>query len=243
MIIGLFILLLIIDWSLYFRHAGHFFQADSVFLLCTRATSIADFFVKFTKRELSGFYRPLSHVESILYPFFGLHPIGYHAAVYVIFIFDTIAVYMLARAITRRPMAAALTTLFFSIHTVNAYATYDVGFTPELLYALFYMVAALAYLRYIETGAKAAHYVSLVCFALSLMSKESAVTLPATLFVLYMLRGSSPGSLPVRFIRAVRSTLPHALILAGYLFFALGYLHVMNIYVTKLLHPPKDAET
>src|SRR6185369_1578755 len=96
MIIGFFILLLlVIDWSLYFRHAGHFFQADSVFLLSSRATSIADFFVKFTKRELSGFYRPLSHIESFLYPIFGLHPTAYHVAVYAIFIADTVAVYAL----------------------------------------------------------------------------------------------------------------------------------------------------
>jgi len=241
MIIGFFILLLIIDWSLYFRHAGHFFQGDSVFLLSSRATSIADFFVKFTKRELSGFYRPLSHVESILYPGFGLHPIAYHVAVYAFFIFDTIAVYMLVRAITRRRLAAALGTLFFSIHTVNAYTTYDVGFTPELLYAFFYIAAVLAYLRYIETGAKAMQYASLACFVLSLLSKESAVTLPATLFAFYILVGYRREPVKLRFIRAVRSTLPHSLILVAYLAFALGYLHVMNIYVAKLLYPPKDA--
>jgi hypothetical protein len=241
MIIGFFILLLIVDWSLYFRHAGHFFQGDSVYLLSSRAASIADFFVKFTKRELSGFYRPLSHIESILYPIFGLHPAAYHYAVYAAFAADTIAVYMLVRALTRRRMAAAIATFFFSIHTVNAYATYDIGFTPELFYAFFYMAAVLAYLRYIETGAKAAHHASLACFILSLLSKESAVTLPATLFVLYILIDSRSEPRQAQFMRALRSTLPHMLILMAYLAFALGHLHVMNIYVTRLLYPPKGA--
>jgi len=242
MIATFFMLLLIIDWSLYFRHAGHFFQGDSVFLLSNRATSIASFVARLTEHEGSGFYRPLSHIESILYPVFGLHPIAYHVAVYALFVIDTIAVYVLVRAITHRSMAAALATLFFSIHTVNAYTTYDVGFAPELLYAFFYTAAALAFLRYIETGRKPAQYASAVCFILSLLAKESAITLPVTLIVLYIVMASRPEPLQVRFIRALRSTLPHMLILIAYIAFAIGYLHIMDISVTKLLHPSKNAD-
>jgi hypothetical protein len=37
---------------------------------------------------------------------------------------------------------------------VNASTTYDVAFTPELLYTLFYIGSVLAYLRYLDCGAK-----------------------------------------------------------------------------------------
>ena len=74
LIIGFFALLLVVDWFLYFRHAGHFFQGDTIFLLNHRATSISAFMKEFVELNPSGWYRPLANevFESILYPFAGL---------------------------------------------------------------------------------------------------------------------------------------------------------------------------
>src|SRR5262245_34472109 len=74
-----FTLLFVIEWYLYFRSAGHYFQADTVFLLYHRVTSLPQFLRQFTQLQLSGWYRPLSHqfFEYILYPFLGLNPVGY----------------------------------------------------------------------------------------------------------------------------------------------------------------------
>src|SRR5262245_11297568 len=114
-VVAFFIFLFVVEWYLYFRSAGHYFQADTVFLIYHRATSLPQFLREFTHLQLSGWYRPLSHqlFEYILYPFLGLNPIGYRIPVYVIFIANTAAVYALGVALLRRHLAAALATFFF----------------------------------------------------------------------------------------------------------------------------------
>jgi hypothetical protein len=238
-IIGFFVLLLVVDWFLYFRHGEHFFQGDTIFLLNQRASSIAGYLNEFIELNPSGWYRPLTNelIESILYPIAGLNPIPYRIPVYLVFVAITIGVYALALVLTRRHVAASLAAFFFSIHTVNAYTTYDVGFMPELLYAFFYIAATLAYLRYLQRGNTAAYGLSLACFVASLLSKEAAVTLPGALLLVYFFFAPGTSSFRERFTRAARSTLPHMLILVVYLAFAVGYLHVMGIHASKLLEP------
>jgi hypothetical protein len=235
-VILFFALLLTIDWFLYFRHAGHFFQADTIFLLDHRALSVRDYFKEFIALNPSGWYRPLANelIESMLYPVAGIHPIPYRIPVYAVFITLTAGVYALALALTRRHLAAALATFFFTVHTTNAYTTYDVGFMPELLYALFYVGATLAYLRYLEQKNKIAYALSLIGFVAGLLSKEAAVTLPAALFAAGILFGNAAHSFRERFLWTVRSIVPHLVILVVYLAFAVGYLNVMGFSVRRL---------
>ena len=61
----------------------------------------------------------------------------------MVFIGVTAGVYALALILTRRHLTAALATFFFTIHTANAYTTYDLGFMPEVLYSFFYIAAVL----------------------------------------------------------------------------------------------------
>jgi len=243
-IIGFFALLFIIDWFLYFRFAGHFFQADTVFLLDHRASSVSGLLHEFTKVQASGRYRPLTHplIPSMVYPIFGLHPIPYRIPVYAIFFADTIAVYALAFAFSRKRLTAALAAFFFDIHTINAYTTYDVGFAPELLYTLFYIGSVLGYLKYLQSGTKTGYRLSMACLVASLLSKEGAVTLPVILFLLDVCSESGSRSVGQRFIRAARSTLPHMAIVSAYLIFIFGYLNVMNVSLAQLLKRPRNPE-
>src|SRR5262245_31060686 len=154
-----FIFLFVVEWFLYFRSAGHYFQADTVFLLYHRVTTLPQFLRQFTQLQLSGWYRPLSHqlFEYVLYPYLGLNPIGYRIPVYAIFIANTAAVYALGLALLRRHLPAALGTFFFVVHTTNAFTTYDLGFMPDLMYAVFYLCAVLAFIRFLQRGNKAAY--------------------------------------------------------------------------------------
>jgi hypothetical protein len=74
--------------------------------------------------------------------------------------------------------------------------------------------------------------VSLGCFVGSLLSKEAAMTLPAVLFLTHLVFGRD--SARRRVVSATRSIVPHALVLAVYLAFAVGHLNVMGLTVTKL---------
>jgi hypothetical protein len=238
------LLLLVVDWFLYFRHASHFFQADSVWLLDHRATSLSDLLLEFTRLQASGRYRPLSHpvLPSILYPIFGLNPIPYRIPVYAFFLAGTAAVYALVVALSRNRLAAAVATFFFSIHTANAYTTYDVGFMPELLYMPFYIGAVLGYLRYLQAGSKAGYRLSLACFVGSLLSKEGAVTLPAVLIGMHLLNATESAAWRKRFVDCIRSTLPHIAICLVYLIFVVGWLNTINISLTKLFEPRANVE-
>ena len=242
-LIGFFSLLLIIDWLFYFRHAGHFFQGDTVFLLNHRVSSLRGLLHEFVVLNQSGWFRPLAfHLfESTLYPVAGLNPIPYHIVIYALFFGLTVSVYKLALVLTNRYLAAGLATFFFTIHTANAFTTYDMGFMPDLLCGLFYVCATLAFLRYLQTGSKNGYRLSLVCFVGGLLSKEPAVTLPGILFLAAIMFRSAPKSVRERLIFAIRSIVPHALILVVYLAYAVGYLHVGGITLSRLFDPSQKA--
>jgi hypothetical protein len=235
-IIAFFGSLVVIDWVLYFRHAGHFFQGDAIFLLNHRGTSILGYLKEFVVLNPSGWYRPLANelLESILYPFVGLHPVPYRIPVYVLFLAITICVYRLTLDLTRRHLAAGLATFFFTIHTANAYTTYDIAFLPELLFALFYVMAMMAFFRYLQSRSRTDYWTSILFFIAGLLSKESAVTLPGILFLAAI--AFDPISRPPRqrIQYAFRTTAGHAAVLIVYLAYAVGYLDVAGVSVRGL---------
>ena len=234
--------LLIIDSFLYFRHADHFFQADGIYFLNHRVHSVLEFLQSFARLHSSGWYRPLSAepIVSILYPVFGLRPVPYHIAVYAIFLCVTAALYALVAAISGRRLLAAAAAAFFSIHSVNAYTTFDIAFIPELLYTLFYLCAVIGYVAFLRHGRKSGYVLSLVCFAASLFSKESAVTLPGVLMLTHILFAPAGNSVRVRAVRAAKSCAAHAGILIVYAGFVGGYLGVQNFSVHNAIHPESN---
>jgi len=238
-----FVFLFVVEWYLYFRSAGHYFQADTVFLLYHRVTNLPQFLRQFTQLQLSGWYRPLSHqlFEYILYPYLGLNPVGYRIPVYAIFIANTAAVYALGLALLRRHLPAAIGTFFFAVHTTNAFTTYDLGFLPDLMYAGFYLCAVLAYIRFLQRGSRPSYALSIACFIGSLLSKEAAVTLPIVLCLTYLFLTPATDSLRVRLYGGARSTAIYAAIGSAYLVFVLGYLHVQEFDIAKLFNKPEAA--
>jgi hypothetical protein len=119
----------------------------------------------------------------VFYRLFGLHPYGYHWVEFLLFFAATCLVFLLIRSLTSSFAAAALGTLFFAIHSVNVYVTYDFAFAPELLYASFYVGAGIAYIR---GGDSNRWYTTSICaFVLALLSKEAAITLAANIVVLH----------------------------------------------------------
>ena len=238
-----FLLLIVVDWYLYFRDPGHFFQADGIFILYHRPDSLAEFLRALVTLDSSGWYRPLSHhaVGFILFPFLDLEPVGYHILVYVLFIANTVGVYLLSLGLFRRQLPAALAAFFFNVHTMNAFTTYDIGFLPELLYTLFYVFAVIGYVRFVRLGSRTAYCLSIACFVLSLLSKEAAITLPGILILTHLLLTPAPGSLWGRVRQTFRPIAIYAAIAVVYVGFVIGYLHVQNIDLTKIFRQPETV--
>ncbi len=230
--------LAVLEFVIYFRNAAHFFQGDTIYWFYHRLTSASEFLASFGSPDPGGWYRPLTNrtIQSLLYPFFGLNPQGYRWLSYILFFTATLGVLALSMKLTRKPAGAAIAGLFFAIHTINAYTTYDLSFAPELVYSILYICATLAFLKSLETGGRGWWTLSIVAFALSLCSKEAAATLPVMLFALAWISGHGLK----RFGKAL---IPHGVLLVAYLLFTVVHLGVASEALASLRVRPAQLET
>ena len=161
-----------------------------------------------------GHYQPLSWITFALdYLVWGMNPLGYHltnlilhAANAVLFYFLTLRLLSLAlptRSVSEDldlKAAAGFAALFFAIHPLRVESVAWATERRDVLSGLFFLATILWYLQ----AAKAAPTTkdrrrrlgaALICYALSLLSKASGVTLPVVLLVLdvYPLKRLGPG--------------------------------------------------
>ena len=175
-------------------------------------------------------YRPLSQriVESLLFPLVRFNPLPYRVVGFLLFFSCTISLYVLAKTLTESRRAAWFSVLLFTPHLIHAFVTYDVAFTPELMFTFFFIGSAIFYVRYLKKKTRSAAIVSSLLFAGSLLSKEAAVGLPFLLLAIW-------ASFPRKDRGSIRSVLPHFEILGIYLAFIVGYVHVRHVDVINIL--------
>ena len=147
----------IYDYFVFFKNSGAFFQGDkAIYWLQFPYESFREFLRGFLFLDPAGWYRPLTQrtLPSLLYPTFGLdNPTPYRAVLLLFLVFNTIAVFRLARVVGGSVLAASLAALFFNTHTVNAYTSYAVALFPEVMYTLCYLLSAsLNIFRHPGTG-------------------------------------------------------------------------------------------
>ena len=224
----------ILEYIIYFRHNAHFFQGDTVYWFYFRHRTIGDFFISFFNLDPAGWYRPLAArtVQSLFFPFFGLEPAGYRVVQYILFMAVMFATYRLALIVTRRRLAALIAILFFGVHTVNAYTTYDVAFAPELIYTFFYICGVIAYLHYRNSHQTSFFILSIAFLLACLASKEAAVTLPLMLVILDIVVCRTS----IR--EAITAARTHLVILVVYLLLVWGYLGVQRPAFQSILKRP-----
>lgn len=231
-----FVLLGLAQIAIFFNNPRHFFTGDSLFWMGHRYRSVGEFLAGFIQTDQGAWYRPLAQVtvQSLLFPFAGLNPIPYRIAGFLLFFSCTIAVFFLVRYVTESPRTAWLSVVFFAFHVTHTFVTYDVAFIPELLFTLFFIGSAMAYVSYLRTGDRRMLVASAALFVGGLLSKETAVALPPALVLVWLL-------LPRQERGKARSLAPHFAILAAYLFFAIGYLHIRDIHAGQLIERPGRA--
>jgi Tfp pilus assembly protein PilF len=156
---------------------------------------------------LMGHYIPFTWMTFGLdYVVWGMNPAGYHltnillhTANAVLFYF--IALHLLRLSVPARPadgpsapiLGSALATLLFAVHPLRAESVAWITERRDVLSGLFCLAAVLTYLQYCgvpdrQTGrtrnAPGWYWASLGFFALALLSKSMAMTLPAILLLL-----------------------------------------------------------
>jgi protein O-mannosyl-transferase len=156
---------------------------------------------------LMGHYIPFTWMTFGLdYVVWGMNPAGYHltnillhAANAVLFYF--IALHLLRLSVPASPadgpstpiLGSAFATLLFAVHPLRAESVAWVTERRDVLSGFFYLAAVLTYLQYCGVPDRQAgrtrnapgwYWASLGFFALALLSKSMAMTLPAILLLL-----------------------------------------------------------
>ncbi|MEW6076964.1 MAG: tetratricopeptide repeat protein [Thermodesulfobacteriota bacterium] len=133
-------------------------------------------------------YHPLVLVSyAVEYRFFGLDPRPYHITNLTLHLTNCALVFWLIYLISRgNPFVSAGTALLFGIHPLHVEPVAWISGRKDVLYAFFFLAAAIAYIRSRgrQNGSVRMYGLSLVFFLCSLLSKPMAVTLPALLLLL-----------------------------------------------------------
>ncbi len=118
----------------------------------------------------SDFFRPLISISIWLdYWIWGLNPIGYHVTNTVAYVGCVVFVYLIAKRFA--PSGALFCAVLFAVLPVHAEALYWVSGRTDLFATAFVAGAFLAHLR-------GRLLLTVVLFALALLSKESAIVFP-----------------------------------------------------------------
>lgn len=178
-----------------------------------------------------NYYRPLNllwfRVNDAI---FGLHPLGWHATAVGLHLLVTFLAYKVARKVTNRPLVATLTALIFAVHPMRHEVVAWVSGTTESLWAVFFFAAFLAYLKSREVHRISWMALSCVLYAFGLLSKETAIVLPALVFAyawIYDNHASEPGWQKnwQRFSRALKVPLAYIPLVILYLVVRIHVLH------------------
>ena len=143
-------------------------------------------------------YRPLLMLTYALnYRLSGLNPAGYHIVNLVFHVGAAFLVFLIVQAILTPAYFAALSAgILFLVHPFNSEIVNYISTRSSVMSGFFYLSAFYCWVRF--RGEKSAspltsifYLASLLAFAAGMLSKESAVTLPAVLWLydLYFFRG------------------------------------------------------
>ncbi len=174
--------------------------------------------------QASQYYRPVFLLWlRVQYRMFGLQPGYWHAASLALHLLATWLAYLAALSLLTlgsyagdKRTPAAIAALLFGLHPAHVEAVAWVSAASELLLTIFFLAALVGYAkarvgphRRGWTGA------SLACFALALLTKETAATFLLVVVACEMVLAG--GDISGRVTRALRASFPWIAVVAVYL--------------------------
>jgi hypothetical protein len=162
------------------------------------------------------FYRPLPNLLWQLdYSLWGLQPFGYHLTNLLVHVLNTALVSWLARYLVASELAGLIAASLFAMNPLHVEAVVWVAGRPDLLATFFFLVALYGGLKYFAGGKWPYYVLSLIAYAASQLSKESAVGLPV--FLLMLVLSMSKPDRALNFRQLVRGFLPYFGLIGVYL--------------------------
>ncbi|HKY03340.1 MAG TPA: tetratricopeptide repeat protein, partial [Blastocatellia bacterium] len=172
--------LVITVFACYGNSLGNGFVFDDTNLVFShsRLQSASEFW------QLITAYRPLRHLSYVVdYAIWGERAFGFHLTNVLIHAANSIMVFFIARRLLINRLAAVVAAMIFAAHPIQTDSVAYISGRRDVLFAFFYLAALLSYLRYRAERSPLYFALFLIGWALSLMSKEMAVSLPAVIFL------------------------------------------------------------
>jgi hypothetical protein len=127
-------------------------------------------------------YAPLHLLSyAIDFSIWGLSPKGFHLTNIALHSANAALVFILVRRLTKDGFASFAAAALFAFHPLNVENGAWVSERKTLLAALFSFASILVYISFREKGRAGYYFLSLIFFALALLSKPLAVVLPLSL--------------------------------------------------------------
>lgn len=167
-------------------------------------------------------WHPLTWLSLMLdVQIFGTGPAGPHLTNTILHAANAILLFLLIRRLTGSLGPSAFIAAVFAVHPLRVESVAWVSERKDVLSGLFFMLTLLMYARYVEQSkaqrpkSKLSYGLTLLFFALGLMSKPMLVTVPFLLLLLdywprnrFVLRDVNPQLLPRRILRLIFEKLP-----------------------------------
>jgi len=165
------------------------------------------------------YYRPLFTILfTIEYKLFGLWPQGWHLISLLLHILCSIGVFYVLLLLANRGVAA-LAAMLFAVYSIHVESVSWISGVTDPLFGFFFLASFYFYLKYKRELRRSALVWSLAMFALSTLSKETALSLVLLIFCAELIEGtgetaaSSPqasmSGTGARLTRAAVMTLPY----------------------------------
>jgi len=189
----IFFCLLVIVFLCFANSLGNDFVFDDIYLV------VQNKFIRTLDLSIIlRTYRPLRDLTYALdLKIWGEGPFGFHLTNISIHGANVLLVFVLIRRLSDDVVSATFAALFFAVHPMQTDAVTYISGRRDLLFSFFYLLAFHSYLNYYRsrrTGPGIGYFsLFLILWALSLMSKEMAASLPLVIFVWHYCEVWEPG--------------------------------------------------
>jgi len=143
-----------------------------------------------------GNYHPLAMISlSVDYAIGGedaegnVNPFMFHFTNFILYLLTVTAVLYFIYILFKDFKLAAAAALLFAVHTLHVESVAWISERKDVLYAFFFVLSLIAYVKYTDNGKIKFYVLSLLLFVLSLFSKGQAVSLAVTLVLIDYFRG------------------------------------------------------
>jgi tetratricopeptide (TPR) repeat protein len=135
--------------------------------------------------EHVGNWHPLTGLSHMLdCQLFGLNSGRHHLVNLLFHIANTLLLFIVLKQITGAAWKSAFVSTLFAIHPLHVESVAWIAERKDVLSAFFWILTMVAYSRYVKNPKVGRYILTIVLFALGLMSKPMVVTLPFVLLLL-----------------------------------------------------------